>query len=196
MTVGDGDGWRAASPRGIRFDADLPGFDRSYIPPAVTTLLPARPPEQPLFLKSDHSFSRIVPVVLWKPRLTLSIVVSSQPSRQHARQRLSRKDLVRTATARIHRSVRSDRFRLCIPPPFASCRQGRDGHIRRHVANLSDIVCTRHSRCVCMDDEDLQLKADAGRIRVGTVKYMIFRTILSFWPAGIARTPLSCFQLI
>jgi len=31
MTVDDGDGSYAASPCGIRFDADLPGFDRSRI---------------------------------------------------------------------------------------------------------------------------------------------------------------------
>ena len=129
MTAGDGNGLRAASPCGIRFVADLPGFDRSYIPPAVATLLPARPPEQPLFLKSDHSFSRISQVVLWKPRLTLSIVVSSQPSCRPGGNRDRERTLPQLQPPAFTASS-GHRFRFGISPPFAGCRQGRGTHIR------------------------------------------------------------------
>jgi len=61
MTVDDGDGLRAAAPCRIRFDADLPGFDRSCISPAAPTLFRSGrrnslhfPKIRPFFL-TDHA---------------------------------------------------------------------------------------------------------------------------------------------
>jgi len=136
VTVGDKDGSRVAAPCRIRFDADLPSLDRSCLPPAVAVHLPVRPRNSWYFQRADHSFSRISQVVLWKPRLTLSIVVSSQPSCRPGGNRDRERTLPQLQPPAFTASS-GHRFRFGISPPFAGCRQGRGTHIRWHIANPS-----------------------------------------------------------
>jgi len=141
--------------------------------PAVTVHLPVRRRNRLYFQRGDHSFSRISQVVLWKPRLTISIIVSSQPSCQQA------------ATA-IERALPQ------LQPPAFTAPSGLAGLgsvFRRHLQaavksshphplTRYQPVWGRHRRWVCMEDGALQLLSEAGRIASNPIKHLTFITIL------------------